>query len=178
MLYLTEKEVSMYSGILIVCLIFLFYIIFVFLTFYMMHVYKKKLNEEKKSINIFLYQKGQVITKNYNILKEKDPSFQIDFNFDSINTFKEYETNEFLKQKETLDNLVSKLSKEAVKVKLNGSEMIFKENIDSILEIDRSFNEKVQLYNANIIGYNYWLRYLGTRWIKKIFKVKKIEPIL
>lgn len=47
----------------------------------------------------------------------------------------------------------------------------------NILESDNVYRINVAMYNADVLGYNYWKKFLPTRYIYKIFKVKDKEII-
>ncbi len=58
---------------------------------------------------------------------------------------------------------------------LNDSEYTFlKGNID---EIDRNLQFNVMAYNSDVLGYNYWIRFLPCRYIFLLLRVKEKETI-
>jgi len=44
-------------------------------------------------------------------------------------------------------------------------------------EIDRQYRQSVTLYNADVIGYNYWIRFGWFRWVSKWRKLTNKEVI-
>lgn len=47
----------------------------------------------------------------------------------------------------------------------------------NVLENDEVYRIKLAMYNADVLGYNYWIRFLPTRFIFLMFRVKQKELI-
>lgn len=82
---------------------------------------------------------------------------------------------------EKVRNALSYIKEEAMSL-LNNNEVFAKhEEIilskQHILELDKSYYFQIMNYNADIIGYNYWLNFLPTRYIYKILKIKPKDII-
>ena len=58
---------------------------------------------------------------------------------------------------------------------LNDVEFIQAKN--NILESDSIYRSNVTMYNADVLGYNYWIRFFPCAFVFKLFKVKKKEII-
>jgi hypothetical protein len=48
---------------------------------------------------------------------------------------------------------------------------------DAIIEMDANYRTLVAMYNADVLGYNYWINFLPTKYIKYIFKLKEKQII-
>ena len=48
---------------------------------------------------------------------------------------------------------------------------------DAITEMDTNYRTLVAMYNADVLGYNYWINFLPTKYIKYIFKLKEKQII-
>ena len=48
---------------------------------------------------------------------------------------------------------------------------------DAIVEMDANYRTLVAMYNADVLGYNYWINFLPTKYIKHIFKLKEKQII-
>lgn len=48
---------------------------------------------------------------------------------------------------------------------------------NNINESDMQYRNNVTMYNADVLGYNYWIRFAPCRFIFKMFKVKKKDII-
>lgn len=49
-----------------------------------------------------------------------------------------------------------------------------KQHID---DLDQIYYVQISTYNADVIGYNYWIRFVPTRYIYKLLRIKKKEII-
>ena len=47
----------------------------------------------------------------------------------------------------------------------------------NIIESDSIYRNNVTMYNADVLGYNYWIRFFPCKFIFKLFRVKKKEII-
>lgn len=47
----------------------------------------------------------------------------------------------------------------------------------NVLELDSQYRNNVVMYNADVLGYNYWITFLPCRFVFKIFRVKKKKII-
>lgn len=47
----------------------------------------------------------------------------------------------------------------------------------NVLELDSQYRNNVVMYNADVLGYNYWITFLPCRFIFKICRVKKKKII-
>ncbi len=48
---------------------------------------------------------------------------------------------------------------------------------NNVLELDNQYRNSIALYNADVLGYNYWITFGPVRFIFKIFKAQKKEII-
>ena len=48
----------------------------------------------------------------------------------------------------------------------------FKAAIENVSSLDNQYRSTIATYNADVLGYNYWISFWPTRWIWKIFKFK------
>ena len=56
----------------------------------------------------------------------------------------------------------------------NEDYVLFKENLS---DLDNQYRNLVYLYNADCIGYNFWISFWPTRWIWKLLKFKTRDLI-
>lgn len=45
-------------------------------------------------------------------------------------------------------------------------------------ELDDSYRQNVAIYNSDITGYNYWVNFIGYRFLLRLFKLKKKDIIV
>lgn len=48
---------------------------------------------------------------------------------------------------------------------------------NNVLDSDAIYRNNVTMYNADVLGYNYWIRFFPCAFVFKMFKVKKKEII-
>lgn len=58
---------------------------------------------------------------------------------------------------------------------LEVKEFVFVKN--NIIETDEKFRSNVSMYNADVLGYNYWISFWPCKFIFKLLKIKKKEII-
>ena len=46
-----------------------------------------------------------------------------------------------------------------------------------INELDKVYRQHLMMYNADVLGYNFWINFFPTRFIFKIFRLKKKDNI-
>lgn len=154
--------------------LFLFDLVFV-LTF------TRTFYKHNKALQVFLSNKYDNITKMISLLQSYDVAINVDLikDFNEINKtiFINQESEECRKARLTLsmlrDELVYLADKNEEIASLDDVKLL-KENI---IELDGNYRTLIAMYNADVLGYNYWISFLPTRYIYKLFKLKKKEII-
>lgn len=54
----------------------------------------------------------------------------------------------------------------------------FKTAIENVSSLENQYRNTIATYNADVLGYNYWIRFWPTKWIWKIFKFQKKSLII
>lgn len=72
--------------------------------------------------------------------------------------------------------------KDSLLIELSKNEILMKHEqilllVKHIQELDQVYYIQIATYNADIIGYNYWVKFLPTRYIFKLFKIGTKEII-
>ena len=49
--------------------------------------------------------------------------------------------------------------------------------IENIYELEKVYRHHLMMYNADVLGYNFWIAFFPTRFIYKIFRLKSKENI-
>ncbi len=47
----------------------------------------------------------------------------------------------------------------------------------NINELEKVYRQHLMMYNADVLGYNFWINFFPTRFIFKIFRLKKKDNI-
>ena len=48
---------------------------------------------------------------------------------------------------------------------------------NNILELEKVYRHHIMMYNADVLGYNFWINFLPTRFIFKVLKFKRKDNI-
>ena len=49
--------------------------------------------------------------------------------------------------------------------------------VSNIYELEKVYRQHLMMYNADVLGYNFWIDFFPTKYIYKIFKIKSKENI-
>ena len=47
--------------------------------------------------------------------------------------------------------------------------------VSNIYELEKVYRQHLMMYNADVLGYNFWIDFFPTKYIYKIFKIKSKE---
>ncbi len=181
-----EKLISVdYTAILIaiivlVVLCLLVYVMVVVLSFTFMHVFKRKLKKGKQSINLILYQKNDCLLKLSALYRDKlanDTPIVRYLNNEEYKKFTELKVEEFEDFYNFLEKMLSYVQKAYVTYAIEDKESFVRDLFLTISELNNKYLQAIQLYNTNVIGYNYWRNLFSTRWIKNLLFIKNINTI-
>ncbi len=190
--------------LIVLGLILISYITYVIISFVFMASFSKKLDMQNKTLNILLYQKVNALFKIIEILSKYvtldnylDKTIinysKLNISSNEIKSLLEITSNEdYLKYEEHKDTslLVSYFTSldkyffiinELLKVvKISNKEDLNSINLNLSINDDISsrFIVTTQLFNSNVIGFNYWRNLRFTKFIKKMFKVAEKKQIL
>ena len=190
--------------LIVLGLILISYITYVIISFVFMASFSKKLDMQNKTLNILLYQKVNALFKIIEILSKYvtldnylDKTIinysKLNISSNEVKSLLEITSNEdYLKYEEHKDtsllvsyftsldkyffiiNELLKVVKISNKEDLNGINLNLSINDD----ITSRFIVTTQLFNSNVIGFNYWRNLRFTKFIKKMFKVAEKKQIL
>lgn len=166
---------------IVIASLILLYFIFMVIVFIYYDFFRRSLKLHTKGMMISLVAKYDNLEKLIQFVKTNgevidDRLFII---FDSINknNFSEPGSKKF---KEEIEKLIScreivfYLSRNDEKLKNNKDFELAKQNV---IEMDTNYRNTVALYNADVLGYNYWIHFFLTRWMFKLTKIKDKELI-
>ena len=162
---------------LLICLI---YLITVVLSFAFMLNFRKKIKKGKETINVVLFQKNDSLMKLASLLqehlKEDNPLaiFAKNEELKKYNELKAEEFDEFYNYSEKILNCAQRIY---ISYDFSINDSYIKDVFLTLVELNNKYFESVQLYNTNVIGYNYWRNLFSTRWIKNILFIKEIDTI-
>ena len=137
--------------------------------------------KHRKALTVIIYTKFENMNKLFSVLNHNGIKYDNRLNalLSDIDTktFDDPATPQFEKSKNSLAYL-----KDEIMFVANQNEEL-KENIEyqqvkkNIEESDLMYRNNVTMYNADVLGYNYWINFLPCRFVFKMFKVKRKEII-
>jgi len=143
--------------------------------------FKRKINEHRKAITIVLTQKKEALL-NLVLIMEKSDS-KLDPRFFALlqdideNYFSKIYSIETKKARETLSYVRQELVGKSNKSNDLQKNEEFKLSIASINSLDEQFRVLLASYNADIIGYNYWIAFKPYRYLFLLNKTEKKDLI-
>lgn len=143
--------------------------------------FKRKINEHRKAITIVLTQKKETLL-NLVLIMEKSDS-KLDPRFFALlqdideNYFSKIYSIETKKARETLSYVRQELVGKSNKSNDLQKNEEFKLSIASINSLDEQFRVLLASYNADIIGYNYWIAFKPYRYLFLLNKTEKKDLI-
>ena len=165
---------------IVISVIILFYLVLLITTFVFMHNFKIDILRKKDFLNVTLYQKIDLLIKLSDLLSEhldeKDPLKILGQN-DELKAYQKLNAEEF----EEFYGYSEKMLQNAQKIYINYDSKEKKKQVEEIFlaigELNEKYFQAVQLYNTSVVAYNYWYNFFSTKWVKKLFFIKKIDTI-
>ena len=143
--------------------------------------FKTVLKKHAKGMTVILNAKYENTKKLYEIFK----NYKVPVDRKLIDTLEKIDPKTFgdqsTKECELARTALSYLRDEASFISNKNRELLEKPDFmiakNNVLELDTQYRSNVAMYNADVLGYNYWISFLPCRFIFKMFKVKKKELI-
>lgn len=170
------KEVLITLSIIAGSIFILYFLLFILVLIFVL-TFRKIMKQHRKSLMILMNIKRENVIKILEIFM----GLNIDINPLIIEKLKQIDIAKFMtpedpETKEVMELLSSVRDQTFL---LHEQHAVLNENKDylkakaNILEIDKVYRTKVAMYNADVLGYNYWIKFLPTRFIFTIFKCKE-----
>lgn len=142
-------------------------------------IFYHKLKKGRRSITIIIQAKYDLIQKIIELLpSDLNISSTLDlFNSIDQSVFRKVEKEEFKIAKDNLSivkNELFKIIKE--NDELNNNEVLSL-LISNINENDDCYRSRIVTYNTNVQGFNYWIRFIPSRFIFSLAKIKAKSPL-
>ena len=163
-------------GIIVGTWILLFIVDLIFVGSYLT-IFKK----HKRAMTVILFTKLENMKRLFSILHQS--GINIDARLTSLlNDIREEDFEEPASQAcDKSKNVLSYLKDEVMFVANQHKELIddadFIQAKNNVLESDAIYRSNVTMYNADVLGYNYWIRFFPCAFVFKMFRVKKKEII-
>ena len=167
--------------IIVVGALLLVYVLGLIVNLAFIVAFKRKINEHKKAITIVLTQKKEALINLVLLIEKRDP--KLDPRFFALlqdideNYFAKIYSPETKKARETLSYVRQELAGISNKSSDLQKNEEFKLSLASINSLDEQFRVLIASYNADIIGYNYWIAFKPYRYIFILNKTEKKDLI-
>lgn len=157
------------------------WILFLIVDLAFVFFFKTILNKHAKAMTVILNAKYENTKKLYAIFQ----SYNIQLEQNVIDILNKINPDDFNRQdtKEGTEarTMLSYLRDEATFISNKHKELLEKPDFaiakSNVLELDVQYRSNIAMYNADVLGYNYWIRFLPCRFIFLMFKVKKKDII-
>lgn len=161
--------------------IFAFWLLLLMVDLIFVGSYLAIFRKHKKAMTVILYAKLENLKKMISLMKQSgvDVDNRIIMLLSDIgdSDFVEPGSQIFDKSKNTLsyakDEIMFVVNQN--KELLNDAE--FEQTKSNVTDSDVIYRNNVAMYNADVLGYNYWIRFLPCRFIFLILRVKKKDLI-
>ena len=143
--------------------------------------YSRIFKKHKKAITVVLYTKLENMKKLFAIMKYS--GINIDNRLVSLlsdiseKDFDDPASQAFDKSKNTLSYLKDEIMFVANQHPELNNNVDFVQAKNNILESDTIYRTNVTMYNADVLGYNYWISFIPCIFVFKMLKFKKKEII-
>ncbi len=138
--------------------------------------FKKTLNMHSKSMTVTLNAKFDNIKKLFEIMMKHEVEVEEKLieklNSIDVMDFKLPDSDSCKKAREKLTFLreeAMNIARKQIKLEKNNEFVTAKNNV---LEMDSVYRNIVACYNADVLGYNYWIKFLPNRWVFKVCKFR------
>ena len=155
------------------------YLIMLILSFILMNNFKNKVKKQSEKVNIIIYQKFEVLSSLSEYLDQyiKDESRLKHLTKEEIKNYISLSPLNYSEAYSISNQLTSRAQKIYVNYEFNEKQKEIDLLFKSLSDLDDKYYESIQTYNSFVLGYNYWRNLKFTRWLKILFKIKKLESI-
>lgn len=167
--------------LIVVCSLVGLYLILKIVGFIFVAIFKKILKKHNKGLVVVLKTKYDNIYNIYNILKQLKVNIDSSY-FDKLNSIKieDFENQQSIQCKSSKE-IMSFLRDEALFI-IKKDENLMKHELikkwkENLKDVDVLYRNHIAEYNADVLGYNYWIHFLPNRLFFKIIKSKPKDII-
>lgn len=163
-------------------IVFTIYVLFFFVILSFSLIFKKKISKRILAINLLLTQRHDtlfLIDKLFVSSGIKVQPYITGYLRDSAH-FDEKDID-----KKTRDDMRENLNKtnQAFMYLADQNEVIknnptFVDYCKTLNELDDSYRQNIAIYNSDITGYNYWVNFIGYRYLLRLIRLKKKDIII
>lgn len=146
-------------------------------------IFNSKLNKSSKAINLLLAQRREIMTDLITLCKKHKVKVE-DNDIKAINLLERIHDFQVLDKVDrdyrvltfthSSHNILS-LCEHSSKIK---EDEIYADKLIEFNDIEESYRIKSAQYNADILGYNYWISAFSVKWVYRLFGKRKRDLIV
>ncbi len=166
--------------IIVLLAILVIYFVYLFISFFFMSAFSKKINIQNKTLSLLIFQKAKVLYSLGSYLEKYIENNEKIANFLKENKYIEYKDYD-IKDIRNITFELDDVYKEFKTILINNKIDTYKEvsmDFNLFEDLDKRFFITSQIYNSNVVGFNYWRNLKFTKFVKKIFRIKEKETII
>ena len=163
----------MYIAIIVISIILGLYLLTILVDVIFVLSFSSIMKKHDNAIKILINSKNDILRRIKERLEENnvyiDEELKNRISAISFHKNLQLESEGFTSMKNELSFVEGKLLSYAQEMK--DDEMIIRLKSD-LVQLNMAYRSNVIMYNADVLGYNYWIRFLPTRYIYLILKTK------
>ena len=167
--------------LLVFGIIFGLYLLLVIMDVVFVLMFRRIFIKHNKALEVFLHYKYDNIKKLLTILDKYNVRIGDKYlrMFDEINPdcFSNQESKMCLEARVSLSMLRDELVYLAEQNERLSKHGEIRQAKNNITEMDANYRNLIAMYNADVLGFNYWISFLPTRYIYLLFKVQSKQII-
>lgn len=160
--------------------IILIYFVYLFISFFFMSSFNKKINIQNKTLSLLIFQKAKILYTLNDLLDKyilNNEKINLFFNEKKYLEYKDYDVKEIKNINIEIDDIYKEFKTILINNKIESYKEVSSE-FNLYDDLNKRFFITSQIYNSNVVGYNYWRNLKLTKFIKVIFKIKEKETII
>ena len=147
------------------------------------HVFHKRLKKESETLNLLLKERRNTVLRYVELAKKYNIEFDKEL-IKGVNRLERVNDFQALSKEQRDERLFAfiKASHQIVTTCRKCEQFVGDEEFDILegmyVDLEDAYRQKCAKYNADVLGYNYWIRIPGTRILMRILKHKQKELIV
>lgn len=159
------------------------YIIFAIVCLVFSKIFSIKIKFSNNALNVLLHQRHEFALKIILLLEDngievtKESKKAIE-KLERIDDFQTLEKND---RNDRISVFSHEMADLILTVKANSEKIgedVVNKMVKEFRDLEDDYRQKSSVYNADVIGYNYWINALLVRWISKLFRRHKKDIVL
>lgn len=164
------------AGIVFGAILFI-YLLSVLVFFEMMKRFSKRIEFQLDAVDVLLAQKYEVLRLVGKLFKKHNVALPSEFEEELAPHFDERLKEVTGTERTTIRSYLLKATQAVLYYGEQDKALAANPDYISLkkplTEVDKDYRKAVNIYNADVLGYNYWINVFAWRWVAKAAKMKK-----